>query len=322
MKKRGYEVENGAFSKSSSASGSTMQSLLEEGMKKRGYTVENGSFTAPKKQTRPLEEIRADINKAQEQLFEPNRMTTYVEGKGALNNWAQRKVGQASAKIPGWDYHQTEYLDEMGKTESNGTLAERFIENILSPGYWTPTHEGEALYDELQDIHDQTGANPWPDAYPPNSFTVSGEKHEMGQEDKEQYQQTRGSIYEDLAGQFFRGKKNLFTPEEAVEILTGIKSYAGAAAKNEFFEENDINAKSPTNFITKAVAGVQEADIPFVTYLDFWVKKGNLTYEVDEKGNRKVKEAVVKLIDSMNLTDKQKDWLFASESYKNPPAWS
>ena len=68
MKKRGYEVKNGAFSKSGSASGSTMQSLLEEGMKKRGYTVENGSFTAPKKQTRPLEEIRADINKAQEQL--------------------------------------------------------------------------------------------------------------------------------------------------------------------------------------------------------------------------------------------------------------
>ena len=130
-----------------------------------------------------------------ERIFEPNRMTTYVEGKGALNNWAQRKVGQASAKFPLLDFQQTEYRDEMGKTESNGTLAERFIENILSPGYWTSAHEGEALYDELQDLHDQTGANPWPDAYPPNSFTVSGEKHTMGQADKEQYQQTQGSMW-------------------------------------------------------------------------------------------------------------------------------
>ena len=257
-----------------------------------------------------------------ERTFEPNRMTTYTSGDNPMPDWLERTLGQASAKFPLLDFQQTEYRDELGKTESNGTLAERFIENILSPGYWTSTHEGEALYDELQDLHDQTGANPWPDAYPPNSFTVSGEKHTMGQADKEQYQQTRGSIYEDLAGQFFRAKKNLFTPEEAVEILTGIKSYAGAEAKNEFFEENGIDAKSPTNFITKAVAGVQEADIPFVTYLDFWAKKGNLTYEVDEKGNRKVKEAVVKLIDSMNLTDEQKDWLFASESYMNPPAWS
>ena len=248
-----------------------------------------------------------------ERIFEPNRMTTYVEGKGALNNWAQRKVGQASAKIPGIDFQQTEYLDELGKTESNGTLAERFIENILSPGYWTPTHEGEALYDELQDIHDQTGANPWPDAYPPNSFTVSGEKHAMGQADKEQYQQTRGSIYEDLAGQFFRGKKNLFTPEEAVEILTGIESYAGAEAKKEFFEENDIDASVSGNYIAKAVLAAKEAKIPFVSYLDYHLKAGDLEYEKGVSGAKKA--AVMDLIDSLDISKEQKDWLYLDAGY-------
>lgn len=41
MKKRGYTVENGSFTKSFDA-------IMEEGMRKRGYGVENGVFTAPK----------------------------------------------------------------------------------------------------------------------------------------------------------------------------------------------------------------------------------------------------------------------------------
>ena len=248
-----------------------------------------------------------------ERTFEPNRMTTYASSENPMPDWLERTLGQASAKFPLLDFQQTEYRDEMGKTESNGTLAERFIENILSPGYWTSAHEGEALYDELQDLHDQTGANPWPDAYPPNSFTVSGEKHAMGQADKEQYQQTRGSIYEDLAGQFFRGKKNLFTPEEAVEILTGIKSYAGAEAKKEFFEENDIDASVSGNYIAKGVLAAKEAKIPFVTYLDYHLKTGDLTYEKGVSGAKKA--AVMDLIDSLDLSREQKDWLYLDAGY-------
>ncbi len=248
-----------------------------------------------------------------ERAAEPNRMTTYVDPDNPMMDWMERSLGQASAKIPGLDFQQTEYRDEFGRTESNGNLVERIVENILSPGYWTSSHEGEKLYDDLQWIHDQTGANPWPDTSAPKSVTSSGEKYDLSQEDKERYQQTQGDIFTELAGEILDVGKKKFTPEEIADILGDIKSYAGSQAKREYYEENDIEAETPVNYIAKALAAVEEAKIPLLTYMEYYAKSGNLEYEKGVSGAKKA--AVVALIDSLDLTDEQKDWMYINAGY-------
>lgn len=67
-----------------------------------------------------------------ERSSEENRMTTYVDKDSAVPQWIQKQAGKMSQKIPGLDYHQTEYLDAWGQPQKNeGGL----VYNLLSPGY-------------------------------------------------------------------------------------------------------------------------------------------------------------------------------------------
>lgn len=148
---------------------------------------------------------------------------------------------------------------------------------------------------------------------PPKSTKSGEEKHTLSQEDKERYQKTQGDIYEDLAGQVLNQGKAKFTPEEIADILADIKSYAGSRAKREYYEESDIDADVSTNYIGKAMAAVAEAKIPLLTYMEYYAKSGNLKYEKGVSGAKKA--AVVELIDSLDLTDEQKDWMHINAGY-------
>ena len=252
------------------------------------------------------------------------RRDLYSSGTLWGRTWDSIKAG-----IPGLRQTLPAKLDSYGNEIDAGEPVLNFLNNNILPGSITQYQpRNEVIDPKLEELYKATGSvKQYPDRNPPNSISrdIDGdgknEKFELTAEEKRKFQQTRGDIIEELFSEVLNKKKKLFTPEEMVDILANIKSYAGTQAKKEFYEDHDIEADTTVNFIGKAVAGVQEAGIPFVTYLDFWCKKDKLDYEVDEKGKKKVKEAVVKLIDSMKLTDAQKDWLYNEEGYKGDVTW-
>ena len=94
-----------------------------------------------------------------EQASEENRMTTYVDKKSEdATAWdrflggLQYKVGQYSAKTPGWEYHQEEYVDAWGRTQSNGSALERYANALANPTYITQDRSTE-VDAELERLH-------------------------------------------------------------------------------------------------------------------------------------------------------------------------
>ena len=70
-----------------------------------------------------------------ERSFEDSRMQTFVDKDSDLPSWLQRTLGKASAKIPGWDYHQVPYINAWGEEEKNPGLLANLAYNTLSPSY-------------------------------------------------------------------------------------------------------------------------------------------------------------------------------------------
>ena len=93
-----------------------------------------------------------------ERTSEETRKTTYVDKDSEVPEWAQRLLGKASQKIPGWDYQQTDYIDAWGRTEPTGSVSQRAFSNFISPGYYSEINS-TAVDDEIKRLEDITGNN-------------------------------------------------------------------------------------------------------------------------------------------------------------------
>ena len=202
-----------------------------------------------------------------ERITEPERMTTYVDKENAIPDWLERSFGKASAKTPGWEYNQTEYLDEFGNTESNGTLAERIMENLFSPGYFSPGNEGKAAYDFAQETYDTLGYNPAPSAYPESQLTEGKEKYKLSQSEKEQYQKVRGQTAEELlAAAADNAAYDSLSEKEKIEVLKDLKSYASKEAKVQVLKGKGVPVDQTSS--EKAIAALGAGDM--VTFYSYW----------------------------------------------------
>ncbi len=88
-----------------------------------------------------------------ERGFESQRMSTYVDKDGQLTPWAQRLLGKASAKTPGWDYNQIPYVNAWGEEEENPDTWLNLAYNMLSPSYISKG-EQDAVSQELTRLHE------------------------------------------------------------------------------------------------------------------------------------------------------------------------
>lgn len=177
-------------------------------------------------------------------IGEENRMSTYTDPEGVLPEWLQRTVGKASTKMPVKGYQQTEYLNEFGETESSGSTAWRIFENLLSPGYWEASKEGETAYDFAQKIYDSLKIEAFPNEYPPDSVSYDGEKYALDQESKEQYQRTRGETAKEYM-EILSGNAafDAAGKAEQEDVISSALSYAQKQAKNEALENAGVKVK-------------------------------------------------------------------------------
>ena len=70
-----------------------------------------------------------------EQAWEENRQTVYSDKDSVLPSNVQYKLGKAMGKIPGVDYHQQDYVDAWGRTQSNGSAGKRIFDAFINPFY-------------------------------------------------------------------------------------------------------------------------------------------------------------------------------------------
>lgn len=70
-----------------------------------------------------------------EQASEKNRQTVYSDKDSVLPSNVQYKLGKAMGKIPGVDYHQQDYVDAWGRTQSNGSAGKRIFDAFINPFY-------------------------------------------------------------------------------------------------------------------------------------------------------------------------------------------
>ena len=89
------------------------------------------------------------------------RMTTYVGKNDFLTDDIQRALGKASARIPGWDFHQIPYIDAWGRQESTGDLMKRTTGNFLNPAYLSDIQESD-MERELLRLYRSTGESVFP----------------------------------------------------------------------------------------------------------------------------------------------------------------
>lgn len=172
-----------------------------------------------------------------EQASEKNRQTIYREEKTAIDKILggnQYTVSKALAGIPGADYHQQDYIDAWGRTQSNGSAGERAFNAFINPTYYGKDRstevdaELERLYAATKDID---GLNVLPQR-PGRGLTVDGEK--LSPEEYMQYAKDKGQYSLEMVKDFMASDlyKSLEGKDELrAQIISDLYEYAGREAR-------------------------------------------------------------------------------------------
>jgi hypothetical protein len=144
-----------------------------------------------------------------ERTAETTRQTTFTDRNSEMPAWLQLAIGKASAKTPGVDYNQRDYIDAWGRTQSTGDVSQRIFQNFFSPGY-TSTVKDDAVSSELKRLYRVCDAGQG-DVLPkqPDKDTKIGDTT-LGALPKEKYTEyvtTKGRTQYELVGELFNSPK-------------------------------------------------------------------------------------------------------------------
>lgn len=166
-----------------------------------------------------------------ERITEDRRYTTWrdPESKGT---WGTLKyqLDRATAKIPGLDRNQIEYVDAWGRPEYTGTLGERAFENAISPGY-SSKYDSTEVDDELQRLYDAGMSNVFPQTTAASEKIPTYDGH--GRKDGERYM----TADELVRYQKVRGQTSLEMVKDLMDsnIYDSMTDEARAAAISEIY---------------------------------------------------------------------------------------
>lgn len=287
----------------------SMMSGLEDALSNIQYSDNNLIQFALNAATNYLTQIFTNTLAGQlERTLEPNRMTTYVDKNKGMSSWMQYALGKASAKIPlpFMDYGQTEYIDAWGRTESNGNLAQRALNNFLNPAY-TSTVSNDPLEAEIQRLYDATGENVFPER-PEKYFTVDGERVDLTAEQYKEYATTRGNELYDLMQKVVESSAYKKASDSGkAEMLSNAKDYATETAKAA------VSDYAPDGWVAKAKnTGIApEKYIAVLSQLD----------KVNEGSDSITQAEAQKALDATGLsrTEKAKMWNNINKQWKSNP---
>ena len=244
-----------------------------------------------------------------ERTFEPERMSTYTQEGQQLPTDFQYELGSASSRIPGWDYQQIPYIDAWGRTEETGDFFERLVNNTLNPSYISQI-DLDAVEQELQRVYDATGESVFP-SRADKTITSGGREKNLTAEEYTRYAKDLGQTRYRYAQDAMRSSayRSMSSGDKA-KFIGKMYEVANAQAKK--------NAWSAYQYDSE-MESYAEAEAAGISATEFYVAKNtlnNIESDKDKNGesiNGTRKPKVIDAINEMDLTPKEKDWLFLRE---------
>lgn len=178
-----------------------------------------------------------------EQAWEKNRQTVYSDKDSVLPSNVQYKLGKAMGKIPGIDYHQQDYVDAWGRTQSNGSAGKRIFDAFINPFYSgtdTTTKvdtELERLYKAGKDV--DGFPNVLPQKASRSTEYVKGTS--MTPDEYKQYSIDRGQKSLELVSDFMESDEyKIMSDIQRAEVISDLYSLAADRALKSVKTSNGI----------------------------------------------------------------------------------
>lgn len=203
-----------------------------------------------------------------EQASEQYRQTTYTDPDSPIPTNVQKVLGKMSAKTPGLDYNQADYIDAWGRRQDNGPVAGRIAESFFSPAYINENRSTE-VDDELKRLHEAVGneieGTVFPSS-PARSTEINGVR--LSPEEYETYAVTGGQKALELVTDFINspGYADLDDKTKA-ETIKKLYGYAKLDAKNAVLESRGEEPETDKGY-EKAKAVMDAAGMSWGEYLN------------------------------------------------------
>lgn len=152
----------------------------------------------------------------------------------------QKIIGQAAGKFPGASFLFTKSVDDWGRDESYGGFVERFVENTVSPGYYSKENYTD-VDNELMRLYTVTNDSA---VFPPKSskyITEGGVKHNFTAKQYEQYKRDRGQSAFNYVNKLINSDeyKNMGEKEQ-LKAIKKCYERAGDEAKLNYLSSNEL----------------------------------------------------------------------------------
>lgn len=168
------------------------------------------------------------------------RKETFVDKDSGIPAWLQRSIGKASAKTPGLDYQQVDYIDAWGRTQDYENPLLNGLGQFLSPGY-VSTDRSTAVDDELQRLYDAGKTTVFPQRFGQSDeitlYDADGKsvgKRHLTAEEYEQFNRTMGQTRLELTEALVKSSQyKAMDDAEKAKAIGNIYEYGKALAKLE-----------------------------------------------------------------------------------------
>ena len=243
-----------------------------------------------------------------ERTSQSERMTTYTSKNAFLTSDMQYALGRASSRIPGWDYAQIPYIDAWGRTEDEGTVFSRAVNNFLNPAYMSEISTS-GMEDELLRLYESTSdASVLPDRAP-RYFNVDGERKDLTADEYVQYATERGQqSYKMLEQLTATDAYQRADDTDKATLVDMVYEYANALAKS------NVSDYQPDGWVAKAVETSKKTGISEVKYITMYNDIKGIESLKDSDGdaiaNSKGLQVMKYIYDTPGLTSRQREALF------------
>ena len=178
-----------------------------------------------------------------EQAWEENRQTVYSDKDSVLPSNVQYKLGKAMGKIPGVDYHQQDYVDAWGRTQSNGSAAKRIFDAFINP-FYSGTDTTTKVDTELERLY-KAGKNVdgFPNVLPQKAArsTEYVKGTSMTPDEYKQYSIDRGQKSLELVSDFMESDEyKIMSDIQRAEVISDLYSLAADRALKSVKTSNGI----------------------------------------------------------------------------------
>lgn len=175
------------------------------------------------------------------------RRSNYIDKNSQVPSFLQRMYNSAIAKIPGVSDSRNPYIDAWGRTVSQGGVVERFLENFISPGYFSDVDYTDVDM-KLLELFEATGeTSMFPDSAA-KYVIVNKVRKELTADEYVKYAAAKGQYSFAYLKEFFDSNyaKEL-TPEEQIKAIEKIYKYANEKAK-AVVSEYDVEKNNKTAY--------------------------------------------------------------------------